>query len=391
MRICLVHNRYGRPSGEEVIVSRIGELLHEYGHDVYPYFRSSSEINGSLAGQLRAFFSGIYSFSSRKRIRQIINDFKPDVIQIQNLYPLISPSVLVEAKKHNVPVVMHCANYRLICPNGLFLSGGEICEKCAGGREWWCFLHNCEQNRFKSLGYCLRNYIARTRRYFLDNVTIYYAQTEFQRRRLIQEGFPADKVYVVPNMVTSNQVEVGRNLGQYVCFVGRISPEKDISTLMEAAKICPDIQFKIAGAYDRLPQLLEQAPENFELCGYLEGEQLKGFYADSRIFVLCSICYEGFPSVLLEAMLHGKPVICSRIGGLTEIVDDGVTGFLFEPGNADDLTQKIRYLWDRPELCHRMGQAARRKVLQEYSPQKYYKRLMSVYSKAIEFGSNSHS
>src|SRR3972149_6189552 len=309
MRICLVHNKHGKPSGEEVMVSRISELLNKYGHDVCSYFRSSSEINGSLAGHIRAFFSGIYSFSSRQRIRQIITDFKPDIIQVQNLSPLISPSVLVEAGKHKVPVVMRCANYRLICPNGLFLREGKICEKCAGGREWWCFLHNCEQNRFKSLGYYLRNYIARMRKYFLDNVTIYYAQTEFQRRRLIQEGFPADKVYVVPNMVTSNQVKLGRNAGQYVCSVGRISPEKDVSTLMKAAKVCRDIQFKADGSYNRLSCLSEQAPANFELCGHLEEEQLNKFYANSRIFVLCSTCYDGFPSVIIEAMLHGKPVI----------------------------------------------------------------------------------
>ncbi len=371
------------------MVSRIIELLREYGHDVCSYFRSSSEINGSLTGQIRAFFSGLYSFSSRKQIRQIINDFKPDVIQVQNLYPLISPSVLVEAGRHNIPVVMRCANYRLICPNGLFFRDGKICEKCAEGREWWCFLRNCEQNWFKSLGYALRNYIARTRRYFFDNVTIYYAQTEFQHKRLIQEGFPADRVCVIPNMVAPNGFEVNSKQGQYVAFAGRISPEKGIDTLIEAARACPDIQFKAAGSYERMPNLANKVPENCDLCGHLNTEQLGEFYSDSRITVLCSIWYEGFPSVLLEAMLRGKPVVCSRIGGLPEIVDDGVTGLLFEPGNVDDLTQKIRYLWDRPDLCRQMGRACREKVLREYSPHAYYRRLMFTYKSAIEI--NKHN
>ena len=365
------------------MVSGITKLLREYGHDVYSYLRSSSEINGSWLGQFRAFFSGIYSFSSRRHIRQIIGDVKPDVIHVQNLYPLISPSVLVEARRHNIPVVMRCANYRLICPNGLFLRDGKICEECSGGREWRCFLRNCEKNRFKSLGYALRNYIARMRRYFLDNVSIYYAQTAFQRTRLIQEGFPEDRVCVVPNMVASKEVEIAKDPGQYVGFVGRISPEKGIDTLIEAARACPDIQFKAAGSYNRVPDIVTKAPHNFNFRGHLDKEPLDKFYVNSRIIVLCSICYEGFPSVLLEAKVRGKPVVCSRIGGLPEIVDDAVTALLFKPGNADDLAAKIRYLWDRPELCHKMGRAARRKVLQEYSPHKYYKRLMAVYRKAI--------
>jgi glycosyltransferase involved in cell wall biosynthesis len=284
---------------------------------------------------------------------------------------------------------MRCANYRLICPNGLFLQEGRICEKCVGGREWWCFLSNCEASRFKSLGYALRNYIARMRRYFLDNVSIYYAQTEFQRTRLIQEGFPEDRICVIPNMVASKEVETAKDPGQYVGFVGRISPEKGVDTLIEAARACPDIQFKAAGSYNRVPDIVTKAPHNFNFSGHLDKEPLDKFYVNSRIIVLCSICYEGFPSVLLEAMLHGKPVISSRIGGLPEIVDEGVTGFLFEPGNAQDLAQKIRYLWNSPDLCRQMGRACREKVLREYSPDAYYRRLMSAYKSAIEI--NKHN
>ncbi|MBA7712767.1 Poly(ribitol-phosphate) alpha-N-acetylglucosaminyltransferase [subsurface metagenome] len=214
-------------------------------------------------------------------------------------------------------------------------------------------------------------------------------QTEFQRRRLIQEGFPADRVCVVPNMVASKEVEVAKDPGQYVGFVGRISPEKGIDTLIEAARACPDIQFKAAGSYNRVPDIVTKAPHNFNFSGHLDKEQLDKFYVNSRIIVLCSICYEGFPSVLLEAMLHGKPVVSSRIGGLPEIVDEGVMGFLFEPGNAQDLAQKIRYLWNKPDLCRQMGRACREKVLREYSPDTYYRRLMSAYKSAIEI--NKHN
>ena len=384
MRVVYVHNEYGKFSGEEAAVDRISELLKNHGHEVIRFNRKSSEIPNMGFGKILAFFSGIYSRGSRKQMCKIIQGYQPDIIQVQNLYPLISPSVLLEANQHNIPLVMRCANYRLICPNGLLMTNGQICEKCSGGREWWCLFRNCEGNQFKSFGYALRNYVARKRRYFLDNVTIYYAQTEFQRRRLIQEDFPADRFFVIPNMVNPDGIDVSEKLGRYVGYAGRISPEKGVPTLMEAGKQCGDILFKAAGSFDRMSNLPREAPENFEFCGHLNKEQLGGFYTNSRIVVLCSICYEGFPSVLVEAMLHGKPVICSCIGGLPEIVDDGVTGLLFEPGNVDDLVKKIQYLWDRPDLCREMGQAGREKALREYSPERYYERLMAVYRKAID-------
>ena len=364
------------------MIGRIMELLKDNGHEVSTYFRKSSEIITSR-DKLEAFFSGIYSFSSRKEIRKIIAVTKPDLIQVQNLYPLISPSVLVEAYKQSVPVIMRCANYRLICPNGLFMTENQICEKCSGGREWWCFLRNCEGSLFKSLAYALRNYVARKRRYYLDNVTIFYAQTDFQRRRFIREGFPAERIVVVTNMTNHNGIAVSEKLGKYVGYAGRISPEKGIPTLIEAARACSKIQFKAAGSYDRMPDLIIQASDNFEFLGYVSGEGLGDFYASSRFIILPSICFEGFPSILLESMIQSKPVIASRIGGLPEIVDDGKTGLLFEPGNAEELAEKIRYLWERPDLCRKMGEAGREKALREYSPEKYYERLMAVYEKAM--------
>lgn len=383
MKICIIHNEYATFTGEEAAVQSQNKLLQTNGHEVINFTRSSEEISKLRFGKTRAFFSGIYSFSSKKTTRGLLSKHKPDIVHVHNLFPLISPSILGECRKNNVPVVMTVHNYRLFCPIGLYMVNGQICERCDNG-EYWCILKNCTGSLAKSIGYALRNFVARKLRLFKDNVSIYICLTNFQKQRLIAEGFPPDRIVVIPNMVTTDKRTLQNATGNFVGYVGRISPEKGVNSLLQAAAKCTDIPFKAAGSYTRMSNLPRQAPQNFEFLGHLNKNQIDRFYNNSRLIVLPSICYEGFPSVLIEAMANQKPVICSRIGGLQEIVQDGVSGLLFEPGNAHDLTEKIRFLWDRPELCRQMGHQAQQKALRQYSPQKYYEQLMSVYKKAVQ-------
>jgi len=387
MKILMVHNEYGRLSGEEIVVNGVRRLLGEHGHKVISFIRSSAEIETMRWGKARAFFSGIYSRSSRLMMRRLLAKDRPDVVHIHNLFSLISPSILPECRRASVPVVMTVHNYRLVCPNGLHIVRGQVCEKCCGGREWWCVLRNCEGSFPKSFGYALRNYVARKRRFFVDNVTTFAVLTEFQRQRLISEGFPAERIAVIPNMAGKDGPladEMLGNPGHFVGYVGRISQEKGIRTLLAVARKCPKIPFRAAGGHNGKQQMHMQAPANFQSMGYLDPQSTAEFYDSARIIVLCSVCFEGFPMAIVEAMIHGKPVICSRIGGLPEIVEDGKTGLLFEPGNAVELAKKIRYLWDRPQLCRKMGQVAREKALRENSATKHYERLMAVYRRATE-------
>lgn len=384
MKILVIHNEYGRFSGEEAAVWSICRLLENHGHEVIRFFRSSATIPFMRLGNVRAFLSGIHSFSSARAMLTVLRKYQPDIAHVHNLFPLISPSVISECRRAKVPVVMTVHNYRLLCPNGRHLTKGKVCEACSSCGEFWCILRNCEQNLFKSIGYALRNYVARKKRVFMDNVTVFCTLTEFQRRKLIKGGFPEDRIVVTPNMMEDDFKDEDVKLGAYVGYVGRICPEKGIDTLMSAAITNGDISFKLAGDYSRMPYLLKLDTSNVDFLGHLNKEKCKEFYKAARMIVLCSECFEGFPVVLLEAMLHGKPVICSRIGGLPEIVDDGITGLLFEPGNTADLADKIRYLWKHTELCVKMGLAGRKKAKQEYNESKFYERLMAVHNKALK-------
>jgi glycosyltransferase involved in cell wall biosynthesis len=191
-------------------------------------------------------------------------------------------------------------------------------------------------------------------------------------------------------MIDTVEIDSDNDIGEYIGYAGRISPEKGVPVFLGAARNCENIPFKLAGDYQRIPNIPQTATENVEFLGNLGKEKLFEFYKNCRMLVMPSLWYEGFPGVILEAMAHGRPVVCSRIGGLPEIVEDGKTGLLFEPGNPDDLVEKIQYLWERPEISIQMGNEGRKKVLKEYSQEKYYSRLMKVYEKAISIKSGSN-
>ncbi len=389
MRICIVHNQYEKASGEETAVFSLMDLLRGHGQEVVSFMRGSAEIGGMPFGKARAFLSGIYSFKSRRAMKRLLRDEKPDLVHIHNLYPLISPSVLPVCRDAGVPVVMTLHNYRLVCPTGLLLSRGEICHKCLGGREYWCVLKNCERSVCKSVGYALRNAAARTLRLYYDNVSIFMALSENQRQLLVREGVPASRTVVVPNHVPVPEV-VDHGPGGYVGYAGRISPEKNIPLLVQAAEALPKVPFKIAGDCRQMPEWSKSVPPNFQFLGYLGGGQLDRFYESSRMIVQCSRCYETFGLVIVEAMLRGKPVVCARIGAWPELVEEGEGGLLFEPGNAEEMTEKIRYLWQRPELCRRMGRAARARALKFYSSEAVYLQLSAVYERALAMSAASN-
>ncbi len=387
MKICVVHNAYGKFSGEEAVVESMVSLLETNGHQVVPFFRSSEEIVRMPLGRLRAFLSGIYSPGSRKAMARFLREQAPDIVHIHNLFPLISPAILPICRQYKIPVVMTVHNYRLVCPSGLHLYNGEICKKCREGREYWCFLKNCEGDYFKSVGYAIRNLVARWAGFYKRNVNLFLSLTAFQKECLVAEGFPWERIHVLPNMLQKSNARPSQTeSARFVGYVGRISREKGIETLLSAAAGLPHVPFETAGDYSRVVGLKERAPHNITFHGHLNRTALSEFYNACRIIVLCSVCYEGFPIVLAEAMQFGKPVICSRIGGLPEIVDDGVTGLLFEPGNESDLREKIDWLWKRPAVCRRMGEAGRKKAFREYSEERYYERLISFYHRTIGMG-----
>ena len=388
MKIAVLHNRYalpGRGSGEEVMIDAIQQLFMAKGHQVAPYMRSSLELQHTPLGEIRAFFSGIYNLYERRKVSSWLSTHKPDCILVQNVFPLLSPSVLAACRQSGAPVMMRCPNYRLICPNGLLMTKGRICEKCVGGREYWCVLHNCEQRFVKSAGYALRHYVARRLAFFKRHVDIFMVLTSFARDKLIANGFAPERVHVLSALADPSgfQPALGGPSSSYAGFVGRISPEKGVDILVEAAHKLPHIPFKIAGAYPADASIVRHAPQNVEFVGPLNRDSLIKFYQDATCLIVPSCWYEGLPAVMIEAMLCAKPIIASDIGGLSDVAADQVTGLLFKPGDVEDLSAKIQLLWDDDARSRELGLAGRRKAERDYSPEAFYDRFMAAYATSL--------
>jgi glycosyltransferase involved in cell wall biosynthesis len=388
MRVLMLYNERRVRGGEDVMVDSITRLLQQNGDFVYLWTRNNANFENSLLRKTGVFFSGIYSRSAKLAITRLIEQIQPDVIHAHNLYPLFSPSVLVAARRARVPVVLHLHSYLLTCPITFHFKDGNICERCLTNNELWCILKNCRNNICESIGYSLRNMVARKLQLFKKNVTTFISLTHFAKSLLIQAGYPEEKITILNNFSKITNYKGKTNIGNYVAFTGRLSCEKGITTLLEAAARLPEIPFKVAGDGPLMQESIRSAPNNVSFLGWLNRDKLADFYQQARFVVMPSIWYEGHPVASLEAMGYGLPVIASRIGGLGEFVEEGVTGLLADPGNSRELAAKIAYLWHDQGLILKMGGEARENVIRSSSAEIYYSRLMDIYKTAMQLNSD---
>lgn len=379
MKILLLHNNYGKYSGEEAVVDKMAAMLREHGHEVCFYRLTSEGSRESMAGKIKGFLCGLYSPQGVKGVREALRREKPDVVNVHNLYPFISPAALFECKKAGVPVVMTVHNFRLICPTGLFMREGKPCEICLQkGNEWNCIRYNCEQSRVKSLGYALRNAVARWTGAYRKCVDMFACITDFQRRKLIEAGFERDKIKVIPNCIDV-PASIQEVKGEYVAYIGRLSYEKGYDLLLEVARRNPSIAFRFAGA--KRGQGEEEVPANVRFEGYLSKEKLEDFIRKSRFTVMPSRCYEGFPMAILESACYGKPTIAPNHGGFTEIIGEGdeTIGRLFRPGDVEDMERQIVTWWNAPQETERLGKRAFEKLKDEYSAEVVYRKWEALF------------
>ncbi len=379
-RVLFIHNDYGSPSGEEHAVEILTGLLREQGHDVFQLRKSSAGLRDSRWGQVRAFWAGMHSPQAVRDVDAFLDRHPVDLVQVQNLFPFWSASVLKAIRRRGIPLVMRCPNYRLFCPNGLHWSRGQLCERCVNGSTLSCATRNCAESFPKSVGYALRTAVAKP--VILDCVDLFLVLSEFQKQKFISRGVPAERLAVISNPPQADDLLEPPQLGTQIAFVGRASSEKGLEQFLKLARRLPDLPFAVAGGDRAACELAGRVPENVHCAGYLTGEQLNDFYRASRILVVPSRCFEGFPNALLKAMAYSKPVVASRIGAIPEIVRDRETGLLCDPDAISQSAALVRDLYHSPERCRAMGKRGRLRVQRRFSREHCYRTLLNAYRQA---------
>ncbi len=387
MRILLIHNFYQQPGGEDGVFRAEKALLASHGHDVATYTDHNDRV--AEVGKLTLLTDTLWSRSSYRKITKILNTFQPEVVHCHNTFPLISPAVYHACARHGVPVVQTLHNFRLLCSNALFFRDGAVCELCLGkSLPWPAVRHACyRQSRSQSAVVALLLSAHRLLGTWQRQVTRYIALTEFSRQKMIAGGLPAEKITVKPNFMEDplNGVSLRENPRSGALFVGRLSPEKGLDTLLQAFRELPDVPLSVVGdgpLSEMVQTAAEQSP-NILYLGRQPKEQVLQRMQQAALLIFPSQWYETFGLVAIEAFACGTPVLASNLGAMAEIVRDRETGFHFPPGDAAALAATVRRALSDPQALREMGRRARETYLAHYTPEKNYAQLMAIYREAI--------
>lgn len=379
MRVLLAHNRYRVPGGEERHVELLAQGLTQAGVDVCRFERQSVRLESSRAARLAAALGLAYR-PGGGGIARAIDAFRPDVVHFHNLWPLLTPAALRIAKRRGATVVLTLHNYRFACPGGTLLAGGAVHDDCVTGSSLACALRNPRGSLAESIAYGLALEVQRRLRLLNRWVDLFVAPSAFLREQMVRAGLPADRTAVVRHGVTVEPQEaVNGAEPSGLLYSGRLSPEKGIDVLLEAAGRAPDVPVAVAGVGPALERLRAVAPPSVSFLGWLDQRELAAIRARSLMTLQPSICFDVSPFAAIEAAAGGRGVIASRIGGLPEIVRDGVSGMLVEPGDPDELAQAMRAVAADPDRAMQFGRRARQLARDEFELGRQTARLIELY------------
>ena len=326
----------------------------------------------------------IYSVEVEKAIRKEIEEVKPDLVYIIHFVNKLSPSVIRGAKKMGKPVVLRLSDYFLLCPRFDFMYEKKPCEECLRSGYRTCIRRRCVKGSlFASAVRVLSMKIHSLLNIYKD-VDAFITPSEFLKNKLVENGFDGAKINCIPTF-TASKSEVGEpRIGDYGLYFGRITEEKGVETVVQAFENLPDHPVKIMGddtteEAKRLIRYVEEKQlKNIEFVGFKCGEELEEIIKGARYTLIPSVWYDNLPNTALESFQYSKPVIASNIGSLPELVLDGVNGYLFEAGNAEQLREKVLLL-DAEETVAKMGAASRTRLEDRFAPGTHYDALMRVF------------
>ena len=385
MRILLSHNRYQQPGGEDQSFAAEAAMLRDRGHEVIEYTAHNADVNGM--NRVGLAIRAVWNPTTYSDLRRLFRRHRPQVAHFNNTFPLISPAAYYAARAEQIPVVQTLRNFRFLCANSFLFRDGRICHDCVSTTTAWpAVVHKCYRgSRPASVAVATMLTAHRSCGTWRTAIDSYIALTKFSRQTFVDAGFPGDRIVVKPNFVYPDP-GAGTGAGGYALFVGRLSAEKGLHTLLRAwRELHVDLPLKIVGDGPEAPsvQAAATAYSGVEWLRYQPSHEVQRLLGDATLLVFPSEWYETFGRVAIEAFAQGVPVVASRLGAMAELVDEGRTGVCFEAGNPDDLVTAVRTLVCDSSRLRAMRCAARREYEDRYTMERNHDQLIGIYHGAI--------
>jgi len=401
MKVLMVNKFLYPNGGSETYIFEIGKQLQKMGHEVQYFgmehegriagnrvnsYTSNMDFHGSKLSKLLYPFKIIYSREARKKIRAVLEDFKPDVVHLNNINFQITPSILYEIKKYEkdtgnkVKIIATAHDYQWVCPNHMLYipHKEEICERCTGGNYSNCSKYKCIHNsRVKSILGSVESYYYHFRKTYglIDKII---SPSEFLKKQLAKDAMMKDRLVAMHNFVTVCKEDIDSlkyEKEDYVLYFGRYAKEKGIETLLKVCELLPDIPFVFAGS-GPLEDMVNQS-KNVKNVGFQKGKDLQELIVKARFSIYPSEWYENCPFSIMESQMYGTPVIGADIGGIPELIQEGINGELFESRNVEELKEKIEKLWQDREQLQKYSEMC--KDVQYDTVDEYCKKLLVEY------------
>nr|WP_319491760.1 glycosyltransferase family 4 protein [uncultured Desulfobacter sp.] len=391
---------YRITGGSDRYLLSLERLLKKNGQKVIPF---TAFHPGNLNSQWSKFFPKpvnfsnpgvhdllryLYSIPAQKGIEQLIKITRPDIAHLHIYYGQLTSSILKPLRKANIPIVQTLHEYKLICPTYSLWAFNEPCKKCKGNHFWHAITCRCNRGSLsRSFLSCLEAYISLW--LGAQNLDHYIAVSDFLRNKIINMGMPSEKITTVHNFIDCRRIKPATATGKYILYFGRLETTKGIYTLLDAIGQLPNVPLWVVGdgnERENIKKYIEQNRiNNVMLLGFKTGKDLQKIIKESICSVSPSECYETFGLTLIESFSFGRPVIASAIGGMTEVVDDGVDGWLIPSGDENMLRDKINWMFCNKKAAQEMGINGRIKVENQFNPDIHYQKILNVYQKVGAF------
>jgi len=405
MRI-LYCNKYNYPySGTEVYLFELMDLMRARGHEVAlfsmadprgeptPYDRhfvphiDFKQPSGLWQKAQRAAHA-IYSPEARRRIRAMIEEFRPDVAHVRNIYHQLSPSILWELKSRHIPIVYHLNDFKLLCPSYNLVSQGEACERCKGGAFWHTLRPQCYPGAGARLTLMAEAYVHRWLGTYRRCVDVFLAPSRFVRDKFVEHGWDGAKFEILAHFQEIHEAaEAAAAKPGALLYFGRLSAEKGVDDLLRAMQQVPQMRLVVAGDGPQRQGLQELTSSlrlsNVEFVGHVGRVKRDALIAQSQFTVLPSHAYETLGKTILESYAESRAVVASDAGSRRELVQEGKTGLLYPTGDVKQLATAIQTLGSNPLLAEKMGLAGREFVRQRHTSETHYQKLLALYEDLI--------